>query len=81
VRILAAGRGIEAAYLAMEGVTGPAHAFEYRMPFTDQELAQKFHAPAEPALEKSQRDRNIELALNFRKASLKELMAACTGTG
>jgi len=54
---------------------------DYRMPFTDDELAQKFHTLAEPVLEKSKRDRAIELALNFRKASVRDLMATCAGTG
>jgi 2-methylcitrate dehydratase len=54
---------------------------DYRLPFTDEEIAQKFHSLAEPVLEKSKRDRAIELALNFRKAGVKELMAACAGTG
>lgn len=53
---------------------------DYRLPFTDDELAQKFHSLAEPVLEKSKRDRAIELALNFRKANVKNLMAACAGT-
>ena len=52
---------------------------DYRLPFTDEELAQKFHSLAEGALEKSQRDRAIELALNFRTADVKALMAACSG--
>jgi 2-methylcitrate dehydratase len=54
---------------------------DYRLPFTDEELAQKFHTLAEAALDKSKRDRAIELALNFRKASVKDLMAACSGGG
>jgi 2-methylcitrate dehydratase PrpD len=54
---------------------------DYRLPFTDEELVTKFHSLAEPVLEKSKRDRAIELALNFRKANVKELMAACAGTG
>lgn len=51
---------------------------DYRLPFTDEELAQKFHTLAEGVLDKSKRDRAIELALNFRKADVKELMAVCT---
>lgn len=50
---------------------------DYRLPFTDEELAKKFHTLAEPVLEKAKRDRAIELALNFRKANVKELLAAC----
>jgi 2-methylcitrate dehydratase len=53
---------------------------DYRLPFTDEELAQKFHSLAEGALDKSKRDRAIELALNFRKSDVKALMAACAGT-
>src|SRR5262249_53308505 len=52
---------------------------DYRLPFTDDELAQKFHTLSEPVLDKSKRDRAIELALNFRKSSVKDLMTACTG--
>ena len=49
---------------------------DYRIRFTDQELAQKFRSLAEPVLEKSLRNRAIELALKFRKDTVKEFMAA-----
>ncbi|MGH8617823.1 MAG: MmgE/PrpD family protein [Burkholderiales bacterium] len=51
---------------------------DYRHPFTDDELAAKFHELASSVLPQGKRDAAVKLALNFRGSKVKDLLEACT---
>lgn len=50
---------------------------DFRKPFTDEEIAAKFHELA-AALPREKRDIAIKLALNFRGSNVKDLLAVCS---
>jgi 2-methylcitrate dehydratase len=51
---------------------------DYRDPFTDEELAQKFRELSADVLKPQQQEQAIACALGFSQRSLPELIAACT---
>jgi hypothetical protein len=48
------------------------------MPFSDEEIADKFRSLAAQALTPERQEKAIEAALTFSRGSVKALMAACS---